>query len=89
MLLLKLSDAQGETFDESPEAGMGLQFARVGDELGFVLSGRALFLAKPKRRESQKRSDALADQLWFGPDIHRRGRETIAPRSVEADVSRQ
>jgi hypothetical protein len=51
MLLLKLSDPQGAMFDELPEADMGLHFPRVEDELGFVLSDRALMLLVTKRTQ--------------------------------------
>ena len=83
MLLLKLSDTQGRIFDESPEADMGLHFAQVEDKLGFVLSGRVLMLPATKRHEGQEQSDALAKELWFGPEVRKHGRETVALPSVE------
>jgi hypothetical protein len=84
MLLLKLSEIQRGSFDQSFEAGMGLHFARIGDELGFILSGRVLMLAETNGREGEQESEALANRLWFGSNVHRFGGEGVAPRSVEA-----
>jgi hypothetical protein len=83
MLLLKLSNTQSQIFDEAPEAGMGLHFAHVEGDLGFVLSGRVLLLFDTKRREGREQSDALANRLWFGPKAPRSRQETIAPGSFE------
>jgi len=84
VLLLKLSDTQRGIFDQSSEAGMGLHLARIGDELGFILSGLVLMFAEANDREGQQESDALANQLWFGPNVRKFGREGVAPRSAEA-----
>ena len=40
MLPLKLSNEQPKIFDETSEAGMGVHFARVEDELGLFVSDR-------------------------------------------------
>ena len=93
MLLLKLSDTQGEMFDELPEADMGLHFASVEDELGFVLSGRVLMLPVTKRTEGQEQSDTLAEALWFGPEVRRFNPEALEPspsmtqNEIEAEKS--
>jgi hypothetical protein len=63
---------------------MSLHFARIGDELAFVLSGRVLLFADTNRSGGQEQSDTLAHQLWFGPETHKFGRETIVPPLVEA-----
>jgi hypothetical protein len=77
-LLLKLSGTQGGIFEEAPEADMGLHFAKVGDELAFVLSGRVLMIPAIHEGEAQKRSDALAKKLWFGPEVRKYGGEVTA-----------
>jgi hypothetical protein len=82
VLLLKLSETQGGMFDEAPEADMGLHFAKVGEELAFVLSGRVLMIPAIHDGEAQKRSDALAKELWFGPEVRKRGSETITSTSA-------
>jgi hypothetical protein len=71
MLLLKLSNEQAGMFDEAPEAGMGVHFARVGDELGFILSGRVAMLSEAKGRKGKEQSDALANRLWFGEHVRK------------------
>lgn len=82
MLLLKLSDAQEAMFDEAPEADMGLHFAKVGDQLAFILSSRILMIPIHQDGEAQKRSDDLATKLWFGPEVRKYRGETIAPSSA-------
>lgn len=64
MILLKLSETQMARFDEEPEAGMGMHFARVADAVGFVLGGRVLML--PRNGEGRSQSDELCNRLWFG-----------------------
>jgi hypothetical protein len=88
MLLLKLSATQIEMFDEAPEAGMGMHFARVEDALGFVLGGRVLMLSYTEGREGQSQSDALSNRLWFDAGTRGRRRETLAPTS-EADIAEE
>ena len=52
MLLLKLSPSQIEMFDKAPEAGMGFHFARIGEQVGFILSSRVLMLVDFERQQS-------------------------------------
>jgi hypothetical protein len=85
MLLLKLSDEQAGEFDEAPEAGMGVHFARVEDELGFILSGRVVMLSDAQRREGKEQSDALANRLWFGDDVRKFSREHLREGLGEMD----
>ena len=65
MILLKLSETQMASFDKEPEAGMGMHFARVDDEVGFVLGGRVLTLLRTDG-EGRSQSDELCNRLWFG-----------------------
>jgi hypothetical protein len=88
MLLLKLSATQIGMFDEAPEAGMGMHFARIDDALGFVLSGRVLLLPYTNGREGQSQSDALSKRLWFDAETRGRRAETLAPAS-EAEISEE
>jgi hypothetical protein len=78
MLLLKLSVEQMGIFDEEPEAGMGLHFARIGEEVGYILSSRVLMLPYTEQREGQSSSDALANRLWFGAEARTRLSERSA-----------
>jgi hypothetical protein len=65
---------------------------RSKTSFGFVLGGRVLMLPATKRRKGQEQSerrngqeqsDALAKKLWFGPEVRKHGRESIAPPSIE------
>src|SRR5580693_5850882 len=85
MLLLKLSDEQAGMFDEAPEAGMGVHFARVEDELGCILSGCVVMLSDARRREGKEQSDALANRLWFGDDVRKFSREHLREGLGEMD----
>jgi len=73
MILFKLSESQMRTFDEKPEAGMGVQFARVGPRFGFVLSGRVLMSPYAETRDD--RTEAVINYLWFGPERLQRSLE--------------
>jgi hypothetical protein len=88
MLLLKLSPAQMALFDEAPEAGLDMHFARVEDALGFVLSGRVLMLPYTEGREGQSQSDTLSNRLWFGAETRGRRPETLAPIS-EVEIAEE
>jgi hypothetical protein len=88
MLLLKLSATQIGMFDEAPEAGMGVHFARVEDGLGIVLSGRVLMLPYAEEGEGKSQSDALSNRLWFGAETRGRRPETLAPTS-EAEIAEE
>src|SRR5262249_5802416 len=79
MLLLKLSDKQMNEFDEQPEAGMGMHFARFNDKLGFVLSGRVVMFPHEVHPEGSARSQALMKNLWFGPE-----RRKLDPANLSA-----
>jgi hypothetical protein len=85
MVLLKLSMTQMGTFDEMPEAGMGMHFARVQDALGFVLSSRVLMLPYTERGKGQSQSDELANRLWFGAERRRHGPETPISKAEIAE----
>jgi hypothetical protein len=67
MLLLKLSNSQLRSFDEQPEAAMGLHFAEADGRLCLILSGRVLMFPDADGDESSNR---VADKLWFGRDAH-------------------
>src|SRR3984957_4210379 len=76
MELLKLSDDQARAFDEMPEVGMGVQFARTRnklgeDELGFILSGRVVMLSDATRTDAKKPTDELTNWLWFGGHVRK------------------
>ena len=88
MLLLKLSETQIRAFDEAPEAGMSMHFARVDDVLGFVLGGRVLMLPYTEERNGRSESDALSNRLWLGSETLGRRREALVPTS-EADVAEE
>ena len=66
---------------------MSLDFARVNDELGYILSGRVLMLAEAKRGEGQEQSDALANQLWFGREVPKFVRDMSWPMALELPLS--
>jgi hypothetical protein len=85
MLLLKLAATQMGVFDEAPEAGMGVHFARIDDALGLVLSGRVLLLPNTEGREGQARSDALLKRLWFDAE----GRAQRAEAPMEAEIAEE
>jgi hypothetical protein len=74
MLLQRLSEEQSQSFDEQPEAAMGLHFAATDERLCLVLSGRVLMVSGI---EGTERSNRLADKLWFHRDPD--------PISVEAE----
>jgi len=63
MMLMKLSPEQIRTFEETPEAAMGVHIARAGHFAGMILSGRVLALPSFGDDEASER---LANELWFG-----------------------
>ena len=65
MILLELSETQMASFDKEPEAGMSTHFARIDEEVGFVLGGRVLTLLHTDG-EGRSQSDELCNRLWFG-----------------------
>ena len=65
MILLELSETQMASFDKEPEAGMSTHFARIDEEVGFVLGGRVLTLLHTDE-EGRSQSDELCNRLWFG-----------------------
>jgi hypothetical protein len=70
MRLLRLSELQSQSFDEQPEAAMGLHFAEAGGHLCLILSGRVLLIpgleeSDEKSRRVAEKSRSFADKLWF------------------------
>jgi hypothetical protein len=65
MLLQRLSEEQLQSFDEQPEAAMGLHFAAADGRFCLVLSGRVLMVPGI---EGTERSNRFASKLWFHRD---------------------